>query len=103
MISVAENLDFEKEKNYILTIRATDGGDPPLINIAKVNITITDINDNKPVFRQVSYSAKIMENSDVGEKVIQVRIGIAHTKYSFIMAHHCGIGNYIRYNFSSIR
>lgn len=75
MISISEPLDYERDKHYILTIRATDGGDPPLISIAKVNITITDTNDNAPMFRQMSYIAKVKENSAVGEKVLQVSFG----------------------------
>lgn len=72
MISISEPLDYERDRNFILTVRATDGGDPPLINMAKVNITLTDINDNPPVFRQAAYNAKIKENSPVGDKVVQV-------------------------------
>lgn len=73
VISIAEMLDYERAKDYFLTIQATDGGDPPLSNRANVNITVTDSNDNAPVFGQVSYSARIREDAQIGDKIIQVR------------------------------
>lgn len=72
VISIQEMLDYERAKDYFLTIQATDGGDPPLSNRANVNITVTDCNDNAPVFNQVSYSARIREDALVGDKIIQV-------------------------------
>lgn len=72
MISIDNQLDYEKEKEYYLTVKATDGGTPPLISMAKVNISVSDVNDNIPIFRQVSYSAKIMEDAEIGTKVLQV-------------------------------
>ncbi|GLV37980.1 kugelei [Carabus blaptoides fortunei] len=71
VISIAEMLDYERAKDYFLTIQVTDGGSPPLSNRANVNITVTDSNDNAPVFMQVSYSARIPEDADVGDKIIQ--------------------------------
>ncbi|GLV44546.1 kugelei [Carabus blaptoides fortunei] len=72
MISIAEMLDYERAKDYFLTIQATDGGSPPLSNRANVNITVTDSNDNAPVFMQVSYSARIPEDAEIGDKIMQV-------------------------------
>ncbi|GLV37966.1 kugelei [Carabus blaptoides fortunei] len=79
VISIAEMLDYERAKDYFLTIQVTDGGSPPLSNRANVNITATDSNDNAPVFMQVSYSARIPEDADIGDKIIQVNIEIFHT------------------------
>lgn len=72
VISIADMLDFERAKDYFLTIQAVDGGTPPLSNVATVNITVTDCNDNAPVFTQVSYSARIREDAQVGDKILQV-------------------------------
>lgn len=72
VIVIAEMLDYERAKDYFLTIQAVDGGEPPLSNVATVNITIIDCNDNAPVFNQISYNAQIKEDSQVGEVVVQV-------------------------------
>nr|XP_022919754.1 fat-like cadherin-related tumor suppressor homolog isoform X3 [Onthophagus taurus] len=72
VITLIEMLDYERAKDYFLTIQAIDGGIPPLSNVATVNITVTDCNDNAPVFAQVSYNEKIIENATIGDKVLQV-------------------------------
>ncbi|XP_059483774.1 fat-like cadherin-related tumor suppressor homolog isoform X2 [Neocloeon triangulifer] len=69
---VAEHLDYERAKEYFLTVQAIDGGNPPLSNYATINITVTDSNDNAPIFNQVSYSARIREDAQVGDKILQV-------------------------------
>lgn len=73
VLSLADMLDYERAKDYFLTIQAVDGGTPPLSNLATVNISVTDSNDNSPVFSQNSYTARIREDAQVGDKIIQVR------------------------------
>lgn len=65
-------LDYEAVRDYFLTVQAIDGGTPPLSNQAVVNITVTDSNDNAPIFSQASYRAIIREDATVGSQVIQV-------------------------------
>ncbi|KAJ8945175.1 hypothetical protein NQ314_009307, partial [Rhamnusium bicolor] len=72
VITIADMLDFERAKDYFLTIQAVDGGTPPLSNVATVNITVTDCNDNAPVFTQLSYSARIREDAQLGDKILQI-------------------------------
>lgn len=72
VISIAEVLDYERSHNYLLTVQATDLGVPPLSNQATVNITVTDSNDNAPVFTQLSYSAQVREHTQIGDIVLQV-------------------------------
>ena len=72
VISIAEMLDYERAKDYFLTIQAVDGGTPPLSNHATVNISVTDSNDNPPIFNQASYSARIREDAQIGDKILQV-------------------------------
>lgn len=72
VITIADKLDYERAKDYFLTIQAIDGGVPPLSNIATVNITVTDCNDNAPIFTQASYSARIREDAQIGDKILQV-------------------------------
>lgn len=72
-VAIGEPLDFERAKDYLLTIQAIDGGTPALSNHATVNISVTDSNDNAPIFNQVSYSATIRESAQIGDKILQVR------------------------------
>lgn len=72
MISTTDYLDYERTKEYILTIQAMDRGLPPLSNVASVNISIIDENDNTPVFTQNIYKAFIKEDSELSKEVIQV-------------------------------
>lgn len=72
VITIADMLDFERARDYFLTIQAIDGGTPPLSNVATVNITVTDCNDNAPIFTQQSYSARIKEDAQIGDKILQV-------------------------------
>lgn len=77
VISIADMLDYERAKDYFLTIQAVDGGIPPLSNVATVNITVTDCNDNAPIFSQMSYSARIREDARLGDKILQVSFSVA--------------------------
>ncbi|XP_024085354.1 fat-like cadherin-related tumor suppressor homolog [Cimex lectularius] len=72
IITIAQPLDYERAREYLITVQATDLGVPPLSNQATVNITVLDSNDNAPVFSEVSYSAKIAEDAMIGEIVAQV-------------------------------
>ncbi|KAI5732884.1 hypothetical protein M8J76_005324 [Diaphorina citri] len=72
VISIADVLDFEKAREYLLTIQATDLGTPPLYSQASVNISVTDVNDNAPEFTQMSFSAVVSEDLAPGELVTQI-------------------------------
>lgn len=51
---------------YLLTVTAKDGGSPSLSDTTDVEISVVDVNDNAPVFKQQLYSANIMEDAIVG-------------------------------------
>lgn len=72
IITIAQPLDYERAHDYLLTIQATDLGTPPLSNQATVNISVTDSNDNPPIFTQPSYSIRIPEDTPIGDIVLQV-------------------------------
>lgn len=73
VVSLADQVDFERSKDYFLTVQATDGGTPPLSSLATLNISIADFNDNSPTFTQNSYQARIREDAEIGDKILQVR------------------------------
>ncbi|RVE45661.1 hypothetical protein evm_009676 [Chilo suppressalis] len=72
VLTVARPLDYERRKEYALTIQAIDGGSPPLSDQASVNITVADSNDNPPTFSQASYGARVREDAVIGERILQV-------------------------------
>lgn len=73
-IFIIESLDYESSHEYYLTVEATDGGTPSLSDVVTVNINVTDINDNTPVFSQDTYTAVISEDAILEQSVITVRI-----------------------------
>lgn len=71
-LSTAVELDREDQASYLLHIQAADAGSPPLHSVGKVNITLKDINDNRPVFYPVQYFANVKENEPSGSYVTTV-------------------------------
>lgn len=72
VLTVARPLDYERRKEYLLTVQAIDGGTPPLSDLATINVTVSDGNDNAPHFSQTSYGARVREDAAVGVRVLQV-------------------------------
>ncbi|KTG41178.1 hypothetical protein cypCar_00023435 [Cyprinus carpio] len=73
-ITTTALLDRELKSEYILIVRAVDGGVGPQqkTGIATVNITILDINDNAPIWRDEPYQANVVEMSPIHTDVITV-------------------------------
>nr|XP_020476445.1 protocadherin Fat 1 isoform X3 [Monopterus albus] len=71
-IFVIQPLDYEVSHEYYITVEATDGGSPPLSDMATVNINLTDVNDNRPVFSQDVYTAVVSEDAELGKTVMAV-------------------------------
>ncbi|XP_041845606.1 protocadherin alpha-7-like isoform X16 [Melanotaenia boesemani] len=65
-------LDRESVKTHALHLTALDGGKPPKSGNMTIIVSVSDVNDNPPVFCQESYTAQVRENSPVGTTVIQV-------------------------------
>ncbi|KAL3880302.1 hypothetical protein ACJMK2_032550 [Sinanodonta woodiana] len=72
-IVVNAELDRETKDFYQVTVIARDGGKPPRTGTLKVNITITDMNDNPPVFEKDSYDISILEDVPIGMSILQVK------------------------------
>lgn len=65
-------LDRETTESYALAVSVSDRGTPPLNSSAVVTVTVTDCNDNAPVFSSTGYHAQVSENSHVGARLVQV-------------------------------
>ncbi|XP_071088266.1 protocadherin-11 X-linked-like isoform X1 [Haliotis cracherodii] len=60
-VIVNSPLDRETKDFYQLRIEARDGGRPPNVGELLVNISVTDENDNPPIFSQDDYHTNISE------------------------------------------
>lgn len=75
MISILKSLDYETCRDYFLTVEAWDGGTPPLSAITTVNINLTDVNDNAPMFSCDLYTAVVSEDATIDASVVKVGFG----------------------------
>ncbi|XP_053307224.1 cadherin-23 [Spea bombifrons] len=73
-ITTTTLLDREAKSEYILIIRAVDGGVGPnqKIGITTVNITLLDINDNAPQWKDEPYMINLVEMTPPGSDVTTV-------------------------------
>jgi protocadherin Fat 4 len=72
-IFVAIHLDYESRiKPYSFIVVATDNGTPPRSASASILVTVTDVNDNPPLFTAASYTGSVQENFAIGTKMLQV-------------------------------
>uniref|UniRef100_A0A3Q3B0U4 Protocadherin gamma-C3 n=1 Tax=Kryptolebias marmoratus TaxID=37003 RepID=A0A3Q3B0U4_KRYMA len=65
-------LDRETFSEYHVEITATDLGSPPLSTKKIINVTVTDVNDNPPVFIQPTYTVYLKENGVPGSILFSV-------------------------------
>uniref|UniRef100_A0AAQ6ITX0 FAT atypical cadherin 2 n=1 Tax=Anabas testudineus TaxID=64144 RepID=A0AAQ6ITX0_ANATE len=70
-ISVRTALDREEVPHYSLTVQAADEGEPPLSSAVLITISVTDVNDNPPVFSQVNHSL-LLQGESVGSSILQL-------------------------------
>ncbi|XP_078514538.1 protocadherin Fat 3 isoform X1 [Lissotriton helveticus] len=72
LLKIKEKLDRERVSGYSLLIQARDSGTPPLSSTVTLNIDISDINDNSPLFTPINQTAVIQENKPVGTSILQL-------------------------------
>ncbi|XP_034086589.1 protocadherin alpha-7-like [Gymnodraco acuticeps] len=65
-------LDREKESQYNVAIVCKDAGEPSLSSEKYINIVVSDVNDNSPVFTKNPYTFYITENNNPGGSVLSV-------------------------------
>ncbi|XP_049330725.1 protocadherin gamma-A11-like isoform X31 [Astyanax mexicanus] len=65
-------LDREKCSEYNITITATDEGFPSFSTNKTLNLKISDVNDNAPLFQHQSYTAYVLENNTPGVSIFAV-------------------------------
>ncbi|XP_073699386.1 protocadherin Fat 4 [Garra rufa] len=65
-------LDRETQDQYRLVITAQDQGRPSRSATTTLDISVTDINDNFPIFSKQQYEATVSENAEVGANVVNI-------------------------------
>ncbi|KAG8182639.1 hypothetical protein JTE90_018475 [Oedothorax gibbosus] len=71
-ITIAKHLDFETITTYHLNILASDRGFKSRNSTAVLNVLVTDVNDNPPVYNSTRYEVYIFENEPQGTYVTQL-------------------------------
>ncbi|XP_040029558.2 protocadherin-11 X-linked isoform X1 [Gasterosteus aculeatus] len=69
---VQQNLDREQKDTFVMKIKVEDGGNPPKSSTAILQVTISDVNDNRPVFKDSELEVTVPENAPMGTSVAQL-------------------------------
>lgn len=69
LITLALPLDYKQERQYVLTITASDG---TRYDTAQVFINVTDANTHRPVFQSANYQTMLSEERPVGSTVMVI-------------------------------
>ncbi|KAM9467566.1 cadherin EGF LAG seven-pass G-type receptor 1 isoform 2-T2 [Clarias gariepinus] len=69
LITLALPLDYKQERQYVLTITASDG---TLSDTAQVFINVTDANTHRPVFQSANYQVLFREDMPIGSTVVVI-------------------------------
>ncbi|XP_077433267.1 protocadherin gamma-C5-like isoform X50 [Vanacampus margaritifer] len=99
-------LDRERVSEYNIEITATDSGSPPLSSKKMIAVSITDVNDNPPVFSQSSYNVYLKENGVAGSILYSVSASDldagenAKVSYSIVdsKVHDVSVSSYVYVN-----
>ncbi|XP_060935371.1 cadherin EGF LAG seven-pass G-type receptor 1 [Limanda limanda] len=66
LITLALTLDYKQERQYVLTVTASDG---TRSDTAQVFINVTDANTHQPIFQSANYQVMISEEKPAGSTV----------------------------------
>ncbi|KAM6977861.1 LOW QUALITY PROTEIN: neural-cadherin [Aplochiton taeniatus] len=72
VIVTAKEFDRERQREYAVTVTATDQAADPLIGICQLNILILDQNDNSPKFENLRYEYFLREDTMIGTSFLRV-------------------------------
>ena len=71
-IQTKQRLDREETSFYVLTVQASDGGDPVKTAQTQIRINIEDTNDCTPKFTSTQYFISILSTTSVSTQILKV-------------------------------
>ena len=69
-ISIANSLDAESQSVYDFMVRAEDNGSPVRTADSRVQVSVTDTNDNPPTFSATLFTASVAENQPLTSTIM---------------------------------
>ena len=77
-IETSSRFDRESRRKFSILIKGTDGGsamrpEERLEGSCSIEVEITDVNDNRPIFDRTFYRGSVNERAEIGHRIIQVR------------------------------
>ena len=86
-ICLRKPLDFERKKQYNLTVKVTDNGIPALESLTNVIVTVEDVNDSPPVFTNCDAPVKLQEPVPPQSQLFQVSTADADSGSNAIITY----------------
>ncbi|XP_005928091.1 protocadherin Fat 3 isoform X2 [Haplochromis burtoni] len=74
LLKVNKKLDRELVSRYSLSVQAFDSGSPAMSSTVTINIDISDVNDNSPVFNPPNSTVVIQLNQAAGTTLLQLSV-----------------------------
>ncbi|KAF7646788.1 hypothetical protein LDENG_00182330, partial [Lucifuga dentata] len=74
LLKVNKRLDRELVSRYSLSVQAFDSGSPAMSSTVTVNIDISDVNDNPPVFSPPNSTAAVQLNQAAGTVLLKLTV-----------------------------
>uniref|UniRef100_A0A3Q3N5U2 Si:dkey-22o22.2 n=1 Tax=Mastacembelus armatus TaxID=205130 RepID=A0A3Q3N5U2_9TELE len=71
VITTTTSFDRERQREFTLSVTATDQAEEPLIGICQVTVVIWDENDNEPKFENSRYQYFLREDTPVGTSFLR--------------------------------
>ena len=87
-----DGLDYETESNYLLGVEARDESTNKSV-VVNVNITITDVNDNPPVFDPSNYVHEVNEDVPIDTMILRVNASDRDSGLNGRVVFSIGSGN----------
>ncbi|XP_006274014.3 neural-cadherin [Alligator mississippiensis] len=71
IITTTQSFDREKQREYALSVTATDQAQEPLTGVCQITIFIADVNDNDPKFENSRYQYFLREDTPAGTSFLR--------------------------------